>query len=575
MCEEVNFKTIGHHNIGYKTIAINETKSANIFTRMISPLVRHKSNFLFVITLLIIIFSFAPGYSPINAQQIKVQDNSNKTTADGYHHPMPVLKDPRLKVEIVADGLTVPTGILFLDKNNILVLQRYTSSFDFGGITTVNLVTNGHIRSEPVLSVLSGLCDRKTPKPECSMFNERGLLGITSRKINPDNSSVAGNLEVYLYYTEITLTGEILGNRVYKYLWDGEHLVNPSLILDLPGGPGPDHNAGKILIGPDGYLYAVIGDKTVATKAFPVHEDPTLVRKKIKEEIGHRGQVQNIQYGGPPDNTSAVFRVNPETGKPAHDNPFINVNGTINPNLSTSDNIEKTDNNTQSRFYNDGSLDRYYAYGIRNSFGLAFDPVTGNLWDTENGEFLYDEINMIEPGFNSGWIKVMGPIDRVNATKADLRSYKPDQYALLKLDNKSTATEADLVNFPGSKYSDPEFSWKNAVGVTALGFLNSSKLGEKYRNNLFVGDYIYGNLYSFRLNNNRDGIDFTSAQRELIDKVADNPDELAKVTLGTGFDVITDIKTGPDGYLYIVSYSEYSSLHPANVSRIYRIVPAS
>ena len=53
-------------------------------------------------------------------------------------------------------------------------------------------------------------------------------------------------------------------------------------------------------------------------------------------------------------------------------------------------------------------LNKYYAYGIRNSFGIDFDPVTGKLWDTENGPGYGDEINLVEPGFNSGWSKVQG-----------------------------------------------------------------------------------------------------------------------------------------------------------------------
>jgi len=492
---------------------------------------------------------------------------------------MPTLNDPRLKVELVADGLTVPTGIWFLDNNNILVLQRYESSFDLGGVTTVNLLKNGHLRSDPVLTVLTGLCDKNNPKPKCGMFNERGLLGITARKINPNNSSLAGNLEVFLYYTEITLNGDILGNKVYKYLWDGQHLINPVLILDLPAKPGPDHNAGKVLIGPDGYLYAIIGDKTVATKVFPVHEVPSLMKSIIRNETGHRGLVQNIMNGAPPDNTSGIFRVNPENGDPAYNNPFIhlgNMSGGIkNDNHSNRIVTIKDTVNNHTYNFDPDLLSRYFAYGIRNSFGLAFDPVTGNLWDTENGEFRYDEINLVKPGFNSGWAKITGPIDKFNATKSDLGVYGKTKLKSLGLQSLRNATEADLVNFPGSKYSDPEFSFRNAIGITALGFLNSSKLGEKYKDNLFVGDYVYGNLYFFKINNNRDGINFTSSQESLFDKVADNPKEVSQVTLGTGFDVVTDIKTGPDGYLYIVSYSEYSALHPANVSRIYRIVPAS
>ena len=51
-------------------------------------------------------------------------------------------------------------------------------------------------------------------------------------------------------------------------------------------------------------------------------------------------------------------------------------------------------------------LNLYYAYGIRNSFGIDFDPVTGNLWDTENGPAYADEINIVKPGFNSGYTPV-------------------------------------------------------------------------------------------------------------------------------------------------------------------------
>jgi hypothetical protein len=53
-------------------------------------------------------------------------------------------------------------------------------------------------------------------------------------------------------------------------------------------------------------------------------------------------------------------------------------------------------------------LNKYYAFGIRNGFGPAFDPVTGKLWDTENGSGYGDEMNLVEPGFNSGWLRVQG-----------------------------------------------------------------------------------------------------------------------------------------------------------------------
>jgi glucose/arabinose dehydrogenase len=200
-------------------------------------------------------------------------------------------------------------------------------------------------------------------------------------------------------------------------------------------------------------------------------------------------------------------------------------------------------------FINDLNLamHKYYAYGIRNSFGLAFDPITSNLWQTENGPDVYDEINVVKPGFNSGWIKVMGPLSR----------------------NSGVNTADQLVNFPGSHYTDPVFSWKNPIAVTGIEFMKSSVLGEKYRNNIFVADYNNGNLYYFEVNNTRTGIKLDSGQEKagLSGLVVDDDNQLSAVTFGTGFGAISDLKTGPnDGFLYVLSINDGS---------IFKIVPSS
>jgi glucose/arabinose dehydrogenase len=212
--------------------------------------------------------------------------------------------------------------------------------------------------------------------------------------------------------------------------------------------------------------------------------------------------------------------VDRDTGAPVQDNPFYNN--------SMGGDMER--------------LQRYYAYGIRNSFGMDFEPVTGRLWITENGEHAYDEINIVEPGFNSGWHKIMGPMGRTNMT-----------------------VENDLIIFAGAKYQDPIFSWYTPVGVTDIEFLNSTKLGEKYRGNLFVGDINNGNLYFFEVNRDRTGIKFQDPR--LFDLVADpvkkgDVSELSSLILGEGFRRITDIETGPDGLLYILTYED---------GKIYRI----
>ena len=64
------------------------------------------------------------------------------------------------------------------------------------------------------------------------------------------------------------------------------------------------------------------------------------------------------------------------------------------------------------------NVQKLFAYGIRNSFGMAFDPQTGDLWEQENGDDSFSELNRVPPGLNSGWIQIMGPASRVAQFKA-------------------------------------------------------------------------------------------------------------------------------------------------------------
>lgn len=157
---------------------------------------------------------------------------------------------------------------------------------------------------------------------------------------------------------------------------------------------------------------------------------------------------------------------------------------------------------------------------------MDIDPITGILWDTENGPNFGDEINLVTPGFNSGWKDVMGlPPTGFNFN--------------------------GLVTFNGNgKYSDPEFVWKNTVAPTALLFFNSDKFGPQYKNDMFVGDYASGRIYHFELNPQRDGLLLNGS---LSDKQSNSDSELQSVIFGEGFGVPTDLKIGPDGMLNVVS----------------------
>ena len=375
----------------------------------------------------------------------------------------PVLHDDMLALELVAEGLDLPTSMRFLDDGTILVLEKNNGQ--------VRVVSDGKLLDEPAIDV------------EVATAVEQGLLGIAIWNGENDTS-------VFLYLTENY--EDKTRNVIYKYIYDENEktLENMTLVLELPGEPGPFHNGGKLATGPrDGYLYAVIGDVSSGG-----------------------GILDNQIPGRPPNDKSVILRVDRDSGTPVEDNPFYNYTGSM----------EK--------------LHQYYAYGIRNSFGMEFDPMTGKLWMTENGDNVYDEINIVEPGFNSGWHKIMGPIVRTNMT-----------------------IENDLIIFDSAKYGDPIFSWYVPVGVTDIEFLNSTKLGEKYDDNVFVGDINNGNLYFFEVNGNRTGVTFHDPR--LLDLVADpvkegEDSELSSLILGDGFGRITDIESGPDGLLYIMTYED-------------------
>ena len=177
----------------------------------------------------------------------------------------------------------------------------------------------------------------------------------------------------------------------------------------------------------------------------------------------------------------------------------------------------------------------YYAIGIRNSFGLAFDPVTGKLWETENGNDDFDEINLVEPGFNSGWEAVMGP-----ATESNL---------------------ANLVDYADYVYADPKFSWQRTVAPAGLTFV-ASRAMSNYNDSLFVGDCNNGNIYRFTLNEKRDGFMFGGPA--LSDKVANLDDSMSEIIFGEKFGCVTDLDIGPDGLLYITSLGS---------NAIFRLVP--
>ena len=348
---------------------------------------------------------------------------------------------------------------------------------------TVMRVNNGIISGEPLLDV------------NVANSVERGMCGIAISK----NRSTT---YVFLYFTEIDGSdgddrkGKLPeGNRLYRYELVNNKLVNPKLLLDLPATPGPRHNGGAIEIGPDGNIYVPVGD---IDGSFRSGFTAT--------------KTQNFENGVTADGRSGILRIT-QDGSPVGDG----ILGNSVP------------------------LRLYYAYGIRNSFGLGFDPITGNLWDTENGPHEGDEINLVHPGFNSGWQQTYGFSSSIK-----------------------TFDSHELVTFGGrGKYEEPKVAWTRSTGLTSILFLGSDKLGSQYKNDMFVGDVHNGRIYHFKLNNERNDI---LLPKSLTDRLIQNPVGVGAddIVFGDGFSGITDLTVGPDGYLYIVSIGQ---------GKVYRILP--
>ena len=397
------------------------------------------------------------------------------------------LSDPNLSVTtVVAGSLSQPTAMAFVAPDDFLVLEK-------AGV--VRRVKNGVLQPTPALTVI------------VNVSSERGLLGIAVNTEVPP--------KVFLFYSEAaTQNGAPIANRVYRYTWDATTglLASPLLVLDLPVTPGPNHDGGALLLGPAGQdpgvgdgalLYAVVGD------------------------LNRNGQLQNNATGADPDDTGVILRVR-QDGTAASGNPFTPYCSGLPTRTCSNDGVCGGDGPCVLE------VARYFAYGVRNSFGMALDPLNGRLWNTENGPNNYDEVNRVAPGFNSGWNKIMGPD---------------------ALDPQGTS---DLWNVPGkaSTYSDPEFSWFLTIAPTAIALPVGSILGGDYDDKAIVGDFNTAQLYALPLDAMRNGFDF-SGFPALADGVADDNAQRDQLRIGGGFggsfNGISDLEIGPDGALYVVS----------------------
>jgi aldose sugar dehydrogenase len=475
-------------------------------------------SFILSISLFLSIVVVCFSYSTIHAQE---QEQEQEQQNEPQNINGIILSDPNLKLELVTAGLDFPTTMAFLDQDDFLILEKSG---------TVKRVIDGQVLDKPLLQV------------DVNEKDERGLLGIAVNEKQENNSNSSNTSSqnkdishnVFLYYIICEGKNGDCKNQIYRYDLDNKNnnLVNPKLLLSLPSFPDPAHIGGIIDIGPDNNLYFTVGN----------------FENTVPDEP-YKTKTQNFEDGEAVDGRAGILRIT-QDGKPVNGGAGEGILG------------------------NEYPLNLYYAYGVKNSFGIDFDPVTGKLWLTENGPKYGDEINLAEPGFNSGSDKIFG-IWKVNDEGKKLKEgdeggdegekgeEERGEYITVTEDNPS-----DLVNFDGKgHYSPPKFTWDKSVAPTALLFLDSDKLSSSYKNDMFVGSVDSGRLFHFDLNENRTELLLKGV---LEDKIASDNTEYSDILFAEGFSIITDLKQGPDGYLYVVSGLKQSKTEKPGA--VYRII---
>lgn len=252
-----------------------------------------------------------------------------------------------IRVDLFAEGLSYPTSMAFVDNVTLLVLEK-----DIGSIRKIS---DGMLEKEPVLQLnvdstaergLLGIAVLREDKPERRDINailggdygtSRTSLTLNTGSPSSSLSSTSSycNCSIFIYFTqksEDTKTTRIviygpstnhnnninssssnnssLRNVIYKYDWDEKSLTNPHFLLDLPAEPGPYHNGGKLKIGPNNQLYAVIGDLT----------SPNSILQNHHQQITNSNNQTPVLISS----SSVILRINPYDGLPSTDNPFMN-----------------------------------------------------------------------------------------------------------------------------------------------------------------------------------------------------------------------------------------------------------
>ncbi len=249
---------------------------------------------------------------------------------------------------------------------------------------------------------------------------------------------------VYVYGTRI-VDGS-LRDQLIRIRDTRDHGTDMEILWDSAASAHHQHSGGRLLFGPDGMLYLTVGDAL----------DPG----RAQDSESDRGK---------------ILRITPSPRRAA-----------ANPIAGT----------------------RVFAYGSRNSFGIAFDPETGSLWETENGPACNDEINRVDPGANLGW--------------------GPSGACVTPNDPMST-------NRDGPRPVPPQLSFTPPIAPTGIAFCEGCGLGDDSEGALFFGSYNTGSIHRAILDEGRENI-------------------VKETVVATAPQIALSLEVGPDHAIYFSSY---------------------